>query len=303
MSFEDMAAGPREMLTVNESGLYSLIFTSRKPEAKRFRKWVTNEVLPAIRQTGGYVGYSENDPDPIIVWSKLLGVRPSDVITKGFDIGYLTGGPINPSDYLAHSLRASHDPLAAPLRTAHRTTVMVPMIRSRRMSRWPIFEVRPSPGFLPVVCCRGTRPSQAVKSRPRLKVAIGGANASIAAAVIGPSPGMVRRRFAVSSSLEDRRNLVFKLGNLDIKAANMIEVSLARLAHERMERARVSHRSRQRVHLGKPVGGDNPMLREMAAQRIHQLGSLPHQKVTGAKHHGSRLLLFRLQRHKAHRRP
>jgi prophage antirepressor-like protein len=75
--------GPQEVLTVNESGLYSLIFSSRKPEAKRFRKWVTSEVLPAIRQTGRYVGYSENDPDPIIVWSKLLGVRPSDVITKG----------------------------------------------------------------------------------------------------------------------------------------------------------------------------------------------------------------------------
>jgi prophage antirepressor-like protein len=63
-------AGTRELLTVNESDLYSLIFTSRKPEAKRFRKWVTNEVLPAIRQTGRYVGYSEKDPDPIIVWSK-----------------------------------------------------------------------------------------------------------------------------------------------------------------------------------------------------------------------------------------
>ena len=99
------AGGPQEVLTINESGLYSLIFTSRKPQAKRFRKWVTSEVLPAIRQTGRYVGYSENDPDPIIVWSKLLGVRPSDVITKGFDIGYLTGGPINPSDYLAHNHR------------------------------------------------------------------------------------------------------------------------------------------------------------------------------------------------------
>ena len=42
------------MLTVSESGLYSLIFTSRKPEAKRFRKWVTSEVLPEIRKTGGY---------------------------------------------------------------------------------------------------------------------------------------------------------------------------------------------------------------------------------------------------------
>jgi BRO family, N-terminal domain len=97
-------AGPRELLTVNESGLYSLIFTSRKPEAKRFRKG-DERGTPAIRQTGRYVGYSEKDPDPIIVWLKLLGVRPSDVITKGFDIGYLTGGPINPSDYLAHNHR------------------------------------------------------------------------------------------------------------------------------------------------------------------------------------------------------
>lgn len=39
---------------INESGLYSLILTSRKAEAKRFKKWVTSEVLPAIRKTGGY---------------------------------------------------------------------------------------------------------------------------------------------------------------------------------------------------------------------------------------------------------
>jgi prophage antirepressor-like protein len=46
--------GPQDVLTVSESGLYSLVFTSRKPEAKRFRKWVTSEVLPEIRKTGGY---------------------------------------------------------------------------------------------------------------------------------------------------------------------------------------------------------------------------------------------------------
>lgn len=39
---------------INESGLYSLILTSRKPEAKQFKKWVTAEVLPAIRKTGSY---------------------------------------------------------------------------------------------------------------------------------------------------------------------------------------------------------------------------------------------------------
>ena len=44
----------REMWFINESGLYNLIFQSRKPEARAFRKWVTNEVLPKIRQTGQY---------------------------------------------------------------------------------------------------------------------------------------------------------------------------------------------------------------------------------------------------------
>ena len=44
----------RQMWLVNESGLYNLIFQSRKPEAKKFRKWVTSEVLPSIRKTGRY---------------------------------------------------------------------------------------------------------------------------------------------------------------------------------------------------------------------------------------------------------
>ena len=46
--------GDQEMSVINESGLYSLIMGSRKPEAKKFRKWVTAEVLPAIRKTGRY---------------------------------------------------------------------------------------------------------------------------------------------------------------------------------------------------------------------------------------------------------
>ena len=45
----------REMWFVNESGLYNLIFQSRKPEARLFRKWVTAEVLPSIRKNGYYV--------------------------------------------------------------------------------------------------------------------------------------------------------------------------------------------------------------------------------------------------------
>ena len=60
-------SGEQQMLCVNESGLYALIFKSRKPEAKRFRKWVTSEVLPSIRKTGSYT-----IKDPISVAAKRL---------------------------------------------------------------------------------------------------------------------------------------------------------------------------------------------------------------------------------------
>ena len=46
--------GSQEMTTINEAGLYSLILRSRKPEAKAFKRWVTHDVLPAIRRTGSY---------------------------------------------------------------------------------------------------------------------------------------------------------------------------------------------------------------------------------------------------------
>lgn len=47
--------GSQEMTVITESGLYTLIMKSRKPEAKKFRKWVTQEVLPTIRKTGAYL--------------------------------------------------------------------------------------------------------------------------------------------------------------------------------------------------------------------------------------------------------
>lgn len=50
----DTPGGKQQMLVVSESGLYRLVFKSRKPEAERFRRWVFSEVLPTIRKTGGY---------------------------------------------------------------------------------------------------------------------------------------------------------------------------------------------------------------------------------------------------------
>jgi anti-repressor protein len=51
----DTLGGKQEVTAVNESGLYSLILGSRKPEARAFKRWVTSEVLPAIRKHGGYL--------------------------------------------------------------------------------------------------------------------------------------------------------------------------------------------------------------------------------------------------------
>lgn len=50
----ERGGGKQKTLIISESGLYALIFQSRKPSAKAFRKWVTAEVLPAIRKNGGY---------------------------------------------------------------------------------------------------------------------------------------------------------------------------------------------------------------------------------------------------------
>lgn len=51
----DTLGGPQQVTIINESGLYSLIFRSRKPSAKRFKKWVTSVVLPSVRLHGGYI--------------------------------------------------------------------------------------------------------------------------------------------------------------------------------------------------------------------------------------------------------
>ncbi|WP_276739949.1 BRO family protein [Victivallis vadensis] len=50
----DTPSGQQEMTIINEPGLYSLVLRSRKPEAKKFKRWITHEVLPAIRRTGSY---------------------------------------------------------------------------------------------------------------------------------------------------------------------------------------------------------------------------------------------------------
>ena len=64
--------GNQEMSVVSESGLYSLVLGSRKPEAKLFKRWITHEVIPAIRKTGGYLGNTADMSDMEIMAKAFL---------------------------------------------------------------------------------------------------------------------------------------------------------------------------------------------------------------------------------------
>ena len=65
-------SGTQEMTIINESGLYSLILSSKLPSAKKFKRWVTSEVLPQIRRTGGYIPISQEDDEKTIMAKALM---------------------------------------------------------------------------------------------------------------------------------------------------------------------------------------------------------------------------------------
>lgn len=72
VSKTETPSGEQEMVIINESGLYSLVLSSKMPGAKRFRRWVTNEVLPSIRKTGGYIAGQESMSDSELMAKALL---------------------------------------------------------------------------------------------------------------------------------------------------------------------------------------------------------------------------------------
>lgn len=71
--------GDQRVTIINESGLYNLVMSSRKPEAKKFRKWVTAEVLPAIRKTGRYEAPAEVAPQQVQALAIALEARTAEV--------------------------------------------------------------------------------------------------------------------------------------------------------------------------------------------------------------------------------
>lgn len=90
----------RGVVGVNESGVYSLIFGSKLESAKRFKKWVTSEVLPAIRKTGSYTAKPMSELEQIALIAKgttQLSERIEKVDDKLNDL--IDNQPLNATDY------------------------------------------------------------------------------------------------------------------------------------------------------------------------------------------------------------
>lgn len=68
----DGTSGNPNMTIINESGLYSLVLSSKLPTAKKFKRWVTSEILPSIRKTGGYISGQETMSDSELMAKALL---------------------------------------------------------------------------------------------------------------------------------------------------------------------------------------------------------------------------------------
>lgn len=80
----DTLGGVQELTIINESGLYSLILSSKLPGAKKFKRWVTSEVLPSIRKTGSYTAKHVKPADAM--QSKRLAVMERNARTRAANL-------------------------------------------------------------------------------------------------------------------------------------------------------------------------------------------------------------------------
>lgn len=98
----DGMRGNPQKATVNEAGLYTLILGSRKPEAKAFKRWVTHEIIPSIRKTGGYISGQESMSDADLMARALL------VAQRQIDERNRTIERMKPKEIFADAVSASH---------------------------------------------------------------------------------------------------------------------------------------------------------------------------------------------------
>ena len=87
---------------ISESGMYSLVLSSKLPTAKKFKRWVTSEVLPSIRKNGGYIAGQENMSDDELM-AKALMVAQNKIAERDKQIERM-----KPKEIFADAVSASH---------------------------------------------------------------------------------------------------------------------------------------------------------------------------------------------------
>lgn len=102
--------GAQKMTIINESGLYSLILSSKLPTAKKFKHWVTSEVLPAIRRTGGYIPVNPGMSDmEVLARAVLISKKTIDVLKEKNKLLETENEAMKPKALFADAVSASKD--------------------------------------------------------------------------------------------------------------------------------------------------------------------------------------------------
>ena len=103
-------SGIQEMTLINESGLYSLILSSKLPTAKKFKHWVTSEVLPAIRKTGGYIPVNQGMSDmEVLARAVLISKKTIDVLKEKNKLLETENEAMKPKALFADAYAATKD--------------------------------------------------------------------------------------------------------------------------------------------------------------------------------------------------
>ena len=106
----DSMGRDQETLLVNESGLYSLMLSSRLPRAKEFKHWITSDVIPSIRSTGGYISTNEEMSElDILAKAVLIAQKTIEEHRKKIEILVENNNKMKPKVTFADSIMSTPD--------------------------------------------------------------------------------------------------------------------------------------------------------------------------------------------------
>ncbi|MCW2265323.1 prophage antirepressor-like protein [Gluconobacter cerinus] len=168
----------QSVVLINESGLWSLVLTSRKPAAKRFKKWVTGEVIPSIRRTGAYVASSAGDTSETLMARAVLAAQEAlqrkDAELVALAPKALAYDRIAGMDGLLTLTEAAKECGWPPRRFMARLHEMRWIYRAGNKSRWIGYADKERAGYLSYKHFEQTHPEGHLVSRPQVVLTLKG---------------------------------------------------------------------------------------------------------------------------------